>query len=99
MQSPRRNNLENAIVERLANSYSDKSQPIHLLSMGSGGLMSDFFTLEKLFLAGFKKITIDCVDPIGIDVNRIQRIQKFFAEYSEASFEIKAYKNIDEIPN
>ncbi|MBS4168727.1 hypothetical protein [Parachlamydia sp. AcF125] len=96
--SPRRNNLENAIVQRLADSRLDKSQPIQLLSMGSGGLMSDFLTLEKLVLEGFKKIAIDCVDPIGIDAGRVERIRKFFAKYPEASIEIQAYKNIDEVP-
>jgi len=98
LRSPRRNNLENAIVQRLANSGFNKSQPIHLLSMGSAGLMSDFLTLEKFVLAGFKKITIDCVDPIGIDAGRVERIRKFFDDYPEASIEIQAYKNIDEVP-
>lgn len=97
-RSPRRNNLENAIVQRLVDSRPDKNLPIHLLSMGSGGLMSDFLTLEKLVLAGFKKISIDCVDPMGIDAGQVQRIKKFFNDYAGASIEIQAYKTIDEVP-
>lgn len=97
-RSPRRNNLENAIVQRLVAIRPDKSLPIHLLSMGSGGLMSDFLTLEKLVLAGFKTITIDCIDPVGIDLEGVQRIKKFFDGYKEVSITIQAYKKIDEVP-
>jgi hypothetical protein len=96
-RSPRRNNLENAIVQRLVDIRPDKNLPIHLLSMGSGGLMSDFLTLEKLVLAGFKKISIDCIDPAGIDPGRVERIQKFFNDYAGVSIEIQAYKKIDEV--
>jgi hypothetical protein len=84
-------------VERLAKSC-DKEQPLQLLSMGSGGLMSDFITLEKLVLAGFKEITIDCVDPEGIDEGRVKRVQTFFSEYPGAKVKMQAYKNIDEVP-
>lgn len=98
LTSPRRNTLENALVRRLSDSTPDKNEPLHLLSLGSGGLMADFFTLEKLVLAGFKKISIDCVDPIGIKEDRIQRIKKFFEGYPEVTIEIKAYSNIEEVP-
>lgn len=98
LRSPRRNNLENAIVQRLVDSRPDKNLPVHLLSMGSGGLMADFITLEKLVLAGFTKISIDCVDPKIIDAGRIERIRKFFANCPGISIEISAYKSIDDVP-
>lgn len=60
----RRNNLEDAIVSRLANTNGlDKRAKVILLSMGSGGLMSDFLIIEKLIIAGFRNIQLDCVDP------------------------------------
>lgn len=98
LYSPRRDNLENAIVSRLVDIQVDKSAPIKLLSMGSGGLMSDFITLEKLVLAGFKSIEIDCVDPKGIDPVRVQNIKDFFATYPDVSLAISAYKKVDELP-
>jgi hypothetical protein len=76
---------------------TDKIKPLRLLSMGSEGLMSDFLTLEKLVLAGVKKIYLDCVDP-KIDVQKVERIRKFFLSYPEASVELNAYKSIDELP-
>ncbi len=48
LNSPRRNDLEEAIIQRLTKIHLDKNEPIQLLSLGSGGLMSDFITLEKL---------------------------------------------------
>jgi hypothetical protein len=96
LKSPRRNRLEQAIVERLA--QHDTNQPIRLLSMGSGGLMSDFLTLEKLVLAGFKKISIDCVDTAGIHPDQLENIRKFFAEYPEVTLDIQGYQSIDLLP-
>ena len=95
--TPRRNNLENAIVQQLAVSTPDKNQTLHILSMGSGGLMSDFLILEKLILVGFRNISIDCVDPVGIDNNRVEKIHSFFADYGDASIKIQAFKKIDEL--
>jgi hypothetical protein len=96
-KSPRRNNLEKAIVQRLAEIHPDKNQPIRLLSMGSGGLMSDFITLEKLILEGFKNIIIDCVDPERIDSKKIEGVRDFFSKCSGISVSIHAYQNIKEI--
>jgi|GEM_PF-6399041 hypothetical protein len=98
LNNPRRNNLENGIVRRLVAIQVDKSAPIKLLSMGSGELMSDFITLEKLLLAGFKSIAIDCVDPKGINPLQIQKIRDFFAQYPDISLNISAYNNIDDLP-
>lgn len=98
LHNDRRNNLENAIVKQMTENMPDKNQTIRLLSMGSGGLMSDFLTLEKLVLAGFKRITIDCVDPEVIDPAKIERIQKFFADYPEVKIEIEAYNKIKHVP-
>ncbi|HEV3269680.1 MAG TPA: hypothetical protein VGZ69_03415 [Candidatus Rhabdochlamydia sp.] len=97
LNNPRRNKLEKAIVQRLVAIHSDKNDPVHLLSMGSGGLMSDFITLEKLILKGFKSILIDCVDPMEIDPKKIEGIREFFSKCSGISVDIHAYKNIKEV--
>jgi len=98
LNSKRRKKLEDEIVSRLFNQIDDKEKPLQLLSMGSGGLMSDFIVLEKLLLAGFKKITIDCVDPIGIDEGRVERIRKFFSNLPGVTVEIRAYDSINKVP-
>ena len=98
LKNSRRNALEDATVSRLSQTQEDKSQPLLLLSMGSGGLMSDFITIEKLILAGFEDILIDCVDPLEIDPTSIERIRKFFSTYPHAKVQIQAYKNVEELP-
>ena len=108
VNNPRRNNLEKALVQRLAEIHPDKSRSIYLLSMGSGGLMSDFISLERLVLEGFKNIYIDCVDPSFIDpkdsnkldkddLKKIKGIREFFNKCSDISVNIHAYKDIKEI--
>jgi hypothetical protein len=97
--SSRRNKLENAIVQRLVDTKSNKNTPIKLLSMGSGGLMSDFITLEKLVLAGFKDISIDFVDPKEDNEKRIANINEFFNKYPEIAIKMQSYKKIDAIPD
>lgn len=98
LNNPRRNNLENGIVRRLVDIHEDKTAPIKLISMGSGGLMSDFITLEKLFLAGFKNIEIHCVDPEEIKPDQVQKIKEFFGGYKEISLSISSYTDIDQLP-
>ena len=98
LYSPRRNALENAIIQQLVKNYPDKTQPIHLLSMGSAGLMCDFFILEKLVLEGFKRMTLDCVEPAGINPIQLESVRQFFVEYPAATIDIEAYRNVDEVP-
>ena len=88
-----RDEVENGIVKRLVETFP-KEEEISLLSLGSGGLMSDFITLEKLVLAGFKKIKIDCVDPLGIDAGAVDRINQFFKEYPEVKVEMSGCKEL-----
>lgn len=97
LKHPRRNNVERAIVEQLVKNHPDVSQPLHLISLGSGGLMADFITLEKLILAGFKNISLDCIDP-QLDFEKIERIRKFFSEDVELSITINGYKSFDVLP-
>ncbi len=99
LDNPRRNNFEKAIVDRLATIHPDKKAPIKLISMGSGGLMSDFIILEKLFLSGFENITLDCIEPKGIDPSKIESIKKFFKEYPNVSLNISAYDYVDDLPS
>ncbi len=94
---PRRNSLENAIVNRLVSLHPNKDAPLRLLSMGSGGLMSDFITVEKLILAGFKNIDIDCVDDV-IDDKKAANINNFFAKYPKVSISLNTYKSIKDLP-
>lgn len=96
LHNSRRDDLENAIVKRLAVNYPNKSEPISILSMGSGGLMSDFITLEKLILAGFKKINIALVDP-KIDLEAVKRIDNFFKGYPDVIVELEGFKNVDDV--
>jgi hypothetical protein len=65
--------------------------------MGSGRLMADFITLEKLVLKGFKNISIDFVEPEGIDPDKMMAIQKFFEDMPDFKLKMGAYKSIDEI--
>lgn len=99
IKSPRRNILDKAIVNRLAESFPDKNQQVRLLSMGSGGLMGDFILLEKLILSGFKKITIDCVEPLGIEEESIEKLLTFFNEIPEVSINLEAFKDIEDVPS
>lgn len=96
IKSPRRNNLDAAIVDRLR--ILDKTQPIQLLSMGSGGLMADFILLEKLILEGFKSITLDCVEPCGIEESQIIKLRTFFEDIPDVTVKVEAFKDISEVP-
>ena len=93
----RRDNLENEIVNQLSKTHTDRNNPLHLLSLGSGELLSDFFTLEKLIAVGFRNITLDCVDPY-LNFKGIQQMRKFFEDCPEVSIKINGYKNIDNVP-
>lgn len=95
IQSPRRNTLENAIVDRLKN--HEKTDLVHLLSMGSGGLMGDFILLEKLVLAGFKTINLDCVEPKGFEECQLEKLRGFFSDIPGISVTIGAFKDIEDV--
>lgn len=92
-----RNDIEKRLVERLLKRQSVTEQ-VRLLSLGSGGLMTDFITIEKLILAGFRKISIDCVDIAGIKPEALQRIREFFAGFLPVSVTIEGYSSIESLP-
>ena len=94
--SPRRENLENATVAALLDNFKD--QPLKLLSMGAGGLLSDFLVIEKLITVGFKQFEIDCVDPFIDLEERIERIRNFFKDCPEVTVQMNGYTNIKDVP-
>lgn len=101
--SPLRNNKENAVVQRLIKERLDKSQLIDLVSVAAVGLMSEFLILEKLVLAGFENIAIDCVHPLGsytaqIEFPKLEKIRQFFANYPKASIKIQVYEYTTYLP-
>lgn len=96
LRNPRRDRLENGIVQRLIE--TQPNQRVQLMSVGSGGLLSDFMILEKLILAGFKNIAIDCIDPSEMDLDRLERVREFFRGYPDLFFEIAGFTSIDHLP-
>lgn len=97
-KSQRRNNLENAFVQKLVDTVPDKNEHITLLSFGSGGMMSDFITLEKLVLAGFKHISLDCVDDFDQGDENAENINAFFQKFPECQIEVHSYEAVEEVP-
>lgn len=87
--------LEDATVQRLADIIEDKTQNIKLLSMG--GHLSGFLTVEKLVLAGFKNITLDCIESNRIEPDKVERMQPFFKDCKDIKITINSYTNVNDL--
>ena len=95
-KSPRRVRLENQIIADMKKSKPDKDQPIHLLSMGCGGLLQDWIIMGRLFKAGYKNINIALVDP-KIDAEKFNQFTDFFKKLKIGYVRISSHVSVEQL--
>lgn len=94
-----RSDFESAILSDISNRFPEKNYPLHLLSLGSGGLLQDFIIIGKLIQRGYLNITLSCVD-LFLDFDRALKFENFFKTYfPEVNFTLLPYKDITDMPS
>lgn len=75
-----RADFEKAILAHINERVFDKSEPLSLLSLGSGGLLQDFVLLGKLIQKGHTNLTLTLVDPM-LSEDKVYAFQHFFERH------------------
>lgn len=85
------------VIQRVKEKFTNKREPIHLVALGPGGCLLDYYYIKMLLAQGYSNITISLIDHEygqSLMQNRSVRGMRNFSEKLKNSVEIFVYSDI-----
>ncbi|MBI5274246.1 MAG: hypothetical protein HY860_04245 [Chlamydiales bacterium] len=94
---PIRASLENASIERISHIYpTNRSKPLHILSVGAGNCYQEIVYIIKLIEKGYKNIQLSVIEPEPID-DSVEDVHSFMRDhFPDVTFSISYSHTIED---
>lgn len=84
-------NFINTLLDKITTVFNDKTQPMTLISLGAGGLLTEFYIHQQLILAGYKQLKWRVIDMAYVEHN--ENFRGYMDTFSQSVAPVNHFAN------